>query len=212
MKKKITIAVILVVAVAFSFALVLPAQADGECNDCPKKYPIWEIFKDGTGQRVHWKKHNPNPRFAIHDPNGDSTEDITTWVDDLVLDKETGLVWERCPGPDIVLLDWGNAAFRCYNLAGASQGGFRLPTISEFGSLMDWHTNHTDGTALPAGHPFGCNVHFDHYFWSATTTQTRPTDAWGADLHALPEIQGIPKTSTLQVWCVRGGQGQQGSH
>ncbi len=49
--------------------------------------PTWEITVSGSDQAVAWVDHQPNPRFAIWDMGTPS--DLR---DDVVLDKETGLV------------------------------------------------------------------------------------------------------------------------
>src|SRR6185295_12383575 len=51
--------------------------------------PIWELFIDETDTPVAWIDHKPNLRFALY--NGGTTNPL----DDLVLDKETGLIWPR---------------------------------------------------------------------------------------------------------------------
>lgn len=58
--------------------------------------PLWEIFRSGTNTSVVWKDQSSNPRFAIYNPKKDSNAvSSATLSDDLVLDKETGLVWTR---------------------------------------------------------------------------------------------------------------------
>jgi hypothetical protein len=51
------------------------------------KKPIWKLFVVGTDTAVAWFDHKPNLRFAIYNPGGTSNPS-----DDLVLDKETGLI------------------------------------------------------------------------------------------------------------------------
>ena len=52
--------------------------------------PIWKITQKQSAKSVKWVDHDPNPRFAIYD-----TQTPDDPSDDLVLDKETGLVWAR---------------------------------------------------------------------------------------------------------------------
>lgn len=96
------IAVVLTLAVAFCFVLYASVAQAASTDPVNKGYfnkraknthravniPIWQITQDGNAPfSVNWVDHAPNPRFAIYDPGtpGDET-------DDLVLDKETGLV------------------------------------------------------------------------------------------------------------------------
>ena len=55
----------------------------------PRVRPWWDITE------ARWVNHNPNPRFAIYDSG--TPEDVN---DDVVLDKETRLVWERAPNAE----------------------------------------------------------------------------------------------------------------
>ena len=68
---------------------------------------------------------------------------------DAVLDRETGLVWERAP--DATTLSWPLAQTQCVTKTVSNRRGWRLPTIQELQSLVDpTQLNPT----LPAGHPF----------------------------------------------------------
>ena len=97
------IAVVLALGVAF--CLVLCSAAEAISNNWAKnnlknknraaRIPIWQITQDGSRNSVNWVNHTPNPRFAVYDVNGDNAEGSDYYVEDLVLDTETGLVWAR---------------------------------------------------------------------------------------------------------------------
>ena len=160
--------------------------------------PIWQIFENGKA--VHWVDHKPNPRFAIYDsgtPNDPS--------DDVVLDKETGLVWER--SPSTIRFNLNDAQTHCINLIGGNRMGWRLPTIQEGANLLDRSVS--DRPHLPAGHPFSNVQYLGIWYWSATsraefTTQThRWTFFFGGDAGGLGSAAANMLNS---AWCVRGGQ------
>ena len=117
---------------------------------------------------------------------------LTAFTSDAVLDKNTGLVWEK--SPQMVDAKWNDARFICINKIIGGQKGWRLPSIPELTSLID-------PSVAPPGHPF-VNVQSANY-WSATTIAESPTAAWmvffnaGAVLNTTRDIKS-------QVWCVRG--------
>jgi hypothetical protein len=122
-----------------------------------------------------------------------------------VLDRETGLVWERSAISDV--LAWTSANQNCIVSKTGNRWGWRLPTVQEFSSLFDA----TPGNPLlPAGHPFQNVV---GQFWTATTAfNPVANNAYGA----APVFNSSPpslffltadKGSSLKAWCVRGGQG-----
>jgi len=117
-----------------------------------------------------------------------------------VLDRETGLVWEQSPSTS--LFSWLNAQLHC-TLATGGRLGWRLPTLQELASLVD--PNNPGGNPdLPPGHPFS-NVQSSDY-WSASTGAGSSSLAWVV-LLGSGVVNDDNKSSTLYVWCVRGGQG-----
>ena len=211
MEKRRKSTIISVLAVAFCFLLISLAWAQLTGSDkawikrkLPNtlrrvSLPIWGITQEGTGLSVKWQDNAPNPRFAIYDPQGDSNpDDPSTWYGDLVLDKETGLVWERCSTSHT---NWYSAIGDCYNKYLGGRMGWRLPTIEELASLLDpnaWPPY------LVSGHPFGVRL---GCHWSSTTYAESPSRAWHVDF--LDGVVGVSAKSLNHcVWCVRGGQGQ----
>ena len=184
-------------AVAFCFVIVSLAQAQGA--NLPKE-PIWQITTEGN-HSVFWKNHNPNRRFAIY--NSDTPGDTT---DDMILDKETSLVWERSPDATATT-DWGAAVTHCYQLEVGDRKGWRLPTIEELASLIDMANS---SPALPNGHPF--NIVTPGFYWSATTCiATGCTNhAWRVGLHDGAVGPEIKTDADFRAWCVRGGHGYDG--
>jgi hypothetical protein len=120
-----------------------------------------------------------------------------------VLDKETGLVWQRYPYN--FNNDWEYAVWFCdggVSPGFGGRGGWRLPTMQELASLVDaTQTN----PALPSGHPFeGVSWGF---YWSATAKVSDPNSIKGVNMgNGLREIHDKGSTS-YHWWCVRGGQG-----
>jgi len=138
--------------------------------------PVWPM-KDNVF--VDWVD---NPRFAVSEGEYPLSPN-----DDLVLDKETGLIWAR--NADIATYLPHNykiyettsvegpftlpeASEYCRRLKLSKHMGWRLPTIEELSSLVDT----TTPSGLPAGHPF-LNVQTDYPYWSCTPSFFSPVPA-----------------------------------
>jgi hypothetical protein len=166
-----------------------------------KTLPIWNIMKDGSSESVTWNDNIHNPRFAIwHPANSGSLSD------DLVLDKETGLVWAR----DANLINqcsWLDANTLCREFMLGNRSGWRLPSVEELSSLVDMSQANL---ALPAGHPFinvqsGSGV---HAYWTSTNHENPDAAAWFVNFWtgAGPHLAGLANKGTQgHVWPVRGG-------
>jgi Protein of unknown function (DUF1566) len=118
-----------------------------------------------------------------------------------VLDRETGLVWEKSPSPTLST-DWFNAQVRCNTLRMGGRLGWRLPTLQELASLVDPSIPFPN-LRLPADHPFS-NVQ-PGFYWSATTFAALASVWWGVNFSSGDV--GIDDGNSNFVWCVRGGQG-----
>jgi Protein of unknown function (DUF1566) len=123
---------------------------------------------------------------------------LTAFADDAVLDRNTGLVWEK--SPQIAEAKWSDARFACINKIIGGQKGWRLPSIPELTSLVDPSVA-PPGPTLPTGHPF-VNVQSANY-WSATTIAESPTAAWMVFFNA-GVVLNTKRNIKSQVWCVRG--------
>jgi Protein of unknown function (DUF1566) len=120
-----------------------------------------------------------------------------------VLDRETGLVWEKSPLA-LSLVDWRAPLFQCpRSVVVGNRRGWRLPTIQELSSLIDLSVPLT-GPTLPAGHPF-IGVQTSHRYWSATTVLESGGSAWVVDFGTGGLDSHEKSDSLLLRWCVRGG-------
>lgn len=151
----------------------------------------------------------PGPYYAT--PSWDQTLPASTRFivlsnmnSDAVLDRETGLVWEKSPSTST--FNWGQAEFQCIHLSKGNRLGWRQPTLQELESLVDPSVA-PPGPTLPAGHPFQ-NVQSAAY-WSASTVFGATSFVWTVDFSNGSISSGTPMGATFRlfVWCVRGGQG-----
>ena len=166
--------------------------------------PIWQITQSGSSLSVKWIDFEPNPRFSVYDPAGDSNpEDPATLSDDIVLDKETGLVWERSPSTDV--MTWYAAIAYSYQKILGDRMGWRLPTIEELAPLADLTQNSET-------HPFQ-NLEERESCWSSTTStssQLNNCAICGMLNHPAGTVVSLGSDKSgnwLRSWCVRGGKG-----
>jgi hypothetical protein len=118
-----------------------------------------------------------------------------------VLDRETGLVWDR--RPDTGGFDYGQALGFCPSKPIAYRLGWRLPTLDELTSLVDTRGN---TPPLSLGHPFLGDI-TTPYYW--TTTPSAAGSVYGFRfISAQGATASLDKTSSFyRAWCVRGGGG-----
>ena len=153
---------------------------------------------DGTHQPgVPW----PNPRFTIlSDTN-------------VILDNLTGLNWAR--NANLAgLMTWSNAVAYCDGLTYGGYSDWRLPTVRELQSMVDY------GRAEPAvcntvgtgswteNDPFtGVQTSWENQYWSSTTVpQDSGIRAWRVFLGAGHVSVAEKSASLYLAWPVRGGQ------
>ena len=132
---------------------------------------------------------------------------LNEFNDEAVLDKETGLVWERKPSVNPV--PWPNARLLCAQKAVGRRGGWRLPSFCELATLIDPSVVSPSIPRLPAGHPF-VGVQASDY-WTATVFAEEPGFTMVVVFRFIPgsdapvavndaKMSGSPK----HVWAVRG--------
>jgi len=143
---------------------------------------------------------------------------LANWNSEAVLDRETGLVWEKAPSQ--TTMTWFFANSRCNNLNTGGRQGWRLPKLPELLSLAD---RSQPAPQLPAGHPFsgitfGVNappggIPLIRAYWSATDGASTSAEAEMADFGRIGEVS--PQKTMGEsgfffqpyAWCVRGPGG-----
>ncbi len=122
-----------------------------------------------------------------------------------VLDYETGLVWEHTP--DELEREWSWSLQYCYQKTVGDRNGWRAPTIEELASLSDGSSS-----SLPDGHPFDTGSEATR-FWTSTTDPADLDRAYmiAINMSGIATYQKDQQGQELRVWCVRGGQGHDGT-
>ena len=125
-----------------------------------------------------------------------------------VLDRETGLVWQRTAGDST--RNWFDSQhFDCMISSTGGRMGWRMPQMHELLSLIAPRT--PDGTPmLPPGHPFIINPAggIPFRFWTASTDAKDTNWAFILDLNNPTGGFGeVVKTvnDAARAWCLRGG-------
>ncbi len=117
-----------------------------------------------------------------------------------VLDRETGLVWERVPG--MSRDNWANAFSLCYFKSVGGRRGWRLPRTDEIASLL---LPSGSPSPLPDPHPFELGI--DPVFWTANTYAVAPfTTTYVVDFGVgafFIRGKAPAEEDQLRVWCVR---------
>src|SRR5262249_25029699 len=107
-----------------------------------------------------------------------------------VLDRETGLVWQR--SPSLANEGWYGAVFGCVDSPLGGRYGWRLPEIEELRSLLD-----STGT-FQAGHPF-TSASLTDFYWSSSTKLDDSTRVYAAAFFpaSLHVVDGVKSGNTL---------------
>jgi len=192
MKHKLSTSLGLIVLLTIALA-VSPAKAQTVAAGPYYANPSWDQKLDCTATANC-------PRFIV----------LSNWASAAVLDRETGLVWEK--SPSATRETWLIAQRECNQKAVGNRLGWRLPTVQELASLIDpslavFPPLPSSPIPLPNGHPFANIQKF--FYWSANIAivdPPSPDSAWVVGLDdGRPVSAG--KTGTGNFWCVRGGQG-----
>jgi hypothetical protein len=162
----------------------------GSIVPCIYKRPYAELLIE---------KSTPEKRF-LDNKNGTVTDNLT------------GLVWLKNTGC-FGMMDWKDAQLAAKSLKdgdcgpdpalmlsdGSSAGDWRLPSMSELCTLIDFSKRNP---ALPDGHMFSDFP--SGYFWSATTLDNNPGMAWIVYFESGTTCYDDIKYHAGHIWPVRG--------
>lgn len=130
-----------------------------------------------------------------------------------VLDRNTGITWEKVPTSTVhfgvpgigVNPSFVDARRYCLLRTTVGQMGWRLPSIHELLSLVD-PSNPNGNPDLPPGHPF---LNVGNAYWSSTRYRQAvngsiANDLWAITFNTVNAFRHN-NSDTLRAWCVRGG-------
>jgi hypothetical protein len=181
-------------AIGFAAAALLSAGVSAQTTANGPYYaaPSWD-------QKLQCDTLATCPRFVV----------LSNWNSEAVLDRETGLVWEKSPSTDSPVIgsnspvSWYFATGICANKKVGGRTGWRLPSFQELMSLVDPSVP-APGPTLPAGSPFA-NVQQNGY-WSATAVaDSTPPLARYVHFEFGLEVEHDKTDPANLVWCTRGG-------
>jgi hypothetical protein len=121
-------------------------------------------------------------------------------ADGWVLDRETGLVWDKIP--QSTTMNWEDAVPYCWNRSVTPDGfalkkGWRLPTVEELMTLVDPNASGTP--KLPPNHPFN-NISGKYWTSTATVGNWFEKYVWDSATSSLSTQVTFPGN---RAWCVR---------
>jgi hypothetical protein len=116
---------------------------------------------------------------------------------DTVIDRVTGLIWERRLGGSALL--WREARQYCASLAIGGARPWRLPTLIEMTSLVDF------SRSVPAIDQVAFPDTLQGNFWTATPVSTSEVEAWYVAFSTGFNYQGHRDFLRLGARCVRSG-------
>ena len=167
---------------------VLAAGATGPASAATKAGPYYGL--------PAWDQKIPAAsRFVI----------LSDWNKEAVLDRETGLVWQRTAK---YFADLRTAFNGCANAETGGRMGWRMPRYEELASLIDPAQTAVVGKArLPAGHPFTGIDTYRVFLTSEHESLSTYYTTFRMDYGRIDDTEPDFRNTSGYVLCVRGGAG-----
>lgn len=160
-----------------------------QCNGAAGCYRGLYCSVTGCSSWASWPMPNPVAEPAV--PNHASYDTSSV---DVVVDRVTGLTWERVM--DGVTRTLSDSKLYCAGLTLAGKNDWRVPTRIELVSLLDF-TRATPPTIDPVAFPNTISG-----YWSSSPMAGDPTLAWGVNFGGGYTYR-LYVTTTNHVRCVR---------
>ena len=175
------------------------ASEDGLCKVTPdievfeeNEFKVQACSNDECGM---WSE---TLQYEVAPPTSAGAPRFTDNSDDTVTDNNTKLMWSKNANLSDIMY-WQEAGSYCEGLTLAGHSDWRLPSLSEFKSIID---NNEYDPALPPGNPF--TTVQSNYYWSSTTHVSLPNRAWVVGMDG-GGVSYYIKPYYYYVWPVRSG-------
>ncbi|MBI5591177.1 MAG: DUF1566 domain-containing protein [Deltaproteobacteria bacterium] len=155
----------------------------------------WGVFFDYGGDSNNFKYYSLHVR-AVRGGQAGSSNNYTDNGDGTVTDTSTGLVWQQATANS---RSWEEALSYCATLNLGNNTDWRLPTIRELRSLVDYNRYN------PAINMVYFTGTLSSYYWTSTTDAYSKYGAWSIGLYNGDDSKDF-KDDSHNVRAVRGGQ------
>jgi len=163
-------------------------------------YPDLAWIVDFYSGRIHnYYKSNSSYVRAVRGGQCGSFGNFVANGDGTVTDTDTGLMWQQATAPGAYT--WQQALSYCENLTLAGYPDWRLPSVNELQSIVDYsrydpaiNTDYFSNTAVLSD------------YWSSTTYAGYPYDAWVVGFYYGGIYYGLKSGTDVYVRAVRSGQ------
>ena len=169
-------------------------------------YPYYIAYPDSSwfvyffdGSNGYSSKSQRGYVRAVRGGQLSSAAPYTDNGDGTVTDTSTGLMWQQSASTDEMI--WEDALSYCVNLKFAGYTDWRMPTIKELCSLVEYSTTYS---GLTINTTFFLNTQSFGY-WTSTTNTSDPADAWSLNFYNGYDNYNY-KDNSYFIRAVRGGQ------
>jgi hypothetical protein len=169
----------------------------------------WDFNLPDTGQTKCYQAVAPYAEISClgTDQDGEYNNNLPSYTDNgdgTVTDNNTGLMWQK--EDDENYYDWDHALGVCASLALGDYSAWRLPTIRELISIVDYSVPFPESSINMRFFPNSRPGRQGLTYWSSTDVLPAPsTEAWNVYFYN-GSANASSKGTVFNVRCVRGGE------